>query len=168
VTVTSNADRRVRVDFDRVEPERDHHPGRAYERSELANLIFAYELQRRLRAARVETISLAAHPADARTGLWRTSSRLERALLARRLRPLTFSLTQNARDGARPTLRAAVDPDARGGDCYGPAGRLEYTGRPMRVESSAASLDRSVQGRLWRLSERLTSVRYRLDDGGSR
>lgn len=158
VTVSSNAHRRARCDFADLDSERDYDAGRAYDRSKLANLLFVYELHRRLHAAGAETTSLAAHPGNARTGLWRTSSRLERALLAPRLRPLTFRLVQSPRDGARPTLRAALDPFARGGDYYGPRGRFQLTGPPVRVRSSAASHDRSAQGRLWQLSEQLTGV----------
>ena len=164
VTVSSNAHRRGRSDFDGLESGHDYEPGQAYDRSKLANLLFAYELQHRLQAAGAETISLAAHPGNARTSLWRTSSRLERALLAPRLRLLTFWLVQSAQDGALPTLRAALDPDAQGGEYYGPAGWFQYTGRPARVDSSPSSHDRSAQRRLWRLSEQLTGISYPIPD----
>lgn len=158
VTVSSVAHRRATADF--ADLEHDYDPGRAYERSKLANLLFAYELQHRLHAAGSGTISLAAHPGIARTDLWRTSSRLERALLSPWLRPLTFWLAQSPRAGALPTLRAALDPEARGGEYYGPGGWSQYTGRPKRVDSSPASHDRAAQLRLWQLSEELTGISY--------
>jgi NAD(P)-dependent dehydrogenase (short-subunit alcohol dehydrogenase family) len=164
VTVSSVAHRRGRVDFDALESEQGYEPGRAYDQSKLANLLFAYELQRRLHAAGAETISLAAHPGIARTHLWRTSSRLEKALLSPRLRPLTFWLAQSAEAGALPTLRAALDPDAHGGDYYGPARWSEYTGRPTRVDSTPSSHDRSAQRLLWQVSERLSGISYPLPD----
>jgi NAD(P)-dependent dehydrogenase (short-subunit alcohol dehydrogenase family) len=164
VTVSSVAHRRGHCDLDGLESEQGYEPGHAYDRSKLANLLFAYELQHRLHAAGTETISLAAHPGIARTDLWRTSSRLERALLAPRLRPLTFWLAQSAEEGALPTLRAALDPDAQGGDYYGPAGWSEYTGRPARVDSSPSSHDRSAQRLLWRVSEQLSGISYPLPD----
>lgn len=164
VTISSNAHRRARIDFDNLESERNYVPGKAYDRSKLANLLFAYELHHRLQAAGAETISVAAHPGNARTDLWRTSSRLERALIGSRLRSLNFWLAQSAEDGALPIVRAALDPAAGGGDYYGPAGWGQYTGRPTRVDSSPTSYDRASQRRLWALSEHLTGISYPLRD----
>jgi NAD(P)-dependent dehydrogenase (short-subunit alcohol dehydrogenase family) len=160
VTVSSSAHRRATSDFADVTSERDYEPGRAYDRSKLANLLFAYALDDRLRAGSAETRSLAAHPGNARTDLWRTSTRLERALLAGWSRPLTFWLAHSAGEGALPTLRAALDPAAQGGEYYGPGGWFQYTGPPVRVESSPASHDRAAQDRLWQLSEELSGVTY--------
>jgi hypothetical protein len=92
--------------------------------------------------------------------LWHTSSRLERALISPRLRPLNFWLVQSAADGALPTLRAALDPSARGGAYYGPSGLFEYTGHPVQVDSTAASHDAAAQRRVWEISEELTGVSY--------
>jgi NAD(P)-dependent dehydrogenase (short-subunit alcohol dehydrogenase family) len=164
VTVSSVAHRRGVSDLDTLESGQGYEPGAAYDRSKLANLLFAYELHHRLHAAGAETISLAAHPGIVRTDLWRTSSRLERALLAPALRPLTFWLAQNAEQGALPGLRAALDPDANGGDYYGPGGWSEYTGRPVRVDSSPSSHDRSAQRLLWQVSEQLSGISYPLPD----
>jgi protochlorophyllide reductase len=164
VTLSSVAHRRARADFDDVDSKSTYKPGEAYERSKLANLLLAYELQHRLHAAGAATISLAAHPGIARTDLWRTSSRLERALIGRRLRPLNFWLAQSARDGALPSLRAAVDSAARGGEFYGPGGWSQYTGRPTRVDSSPSSHDRTAQRSLWKISEQLTGISYPLPD----
>jgi NAD(P)-dependent dehydrogenase (short-subunit alcohol dehydrogenase family) len=154
VTVSSNAHRRGVMRFDDVQSERRYEPSAAYAQSKLANLLFTYELQARLEAIGARTIALAAHPGNARTGLWRTSSRLERALIR------CPWVAQGPRTGALPILRAAVDPSARGGEYYGPSGRFQHTGRPTRVESSARSHDRAAQRRLWELSERLTGVSY--------
>jgi NAD(P)-dependent dehydrogenase (short-subunit alcohol dehydrogenase family) len=160
VTVSSIAHRRGAIDFDDLQLERRYEASAAYERSKLANLLFAYELSRRFVAAGAGTIALAAHPGNARTNLWRTSSRLERALVSRRLRLLNFWLVQSAAEGALPTLRAAVDPSARGGEYYGPSGPFQFTGHPRQVESSAASHDAAAQRRLWEISEQLTGVSY--------
>jgi NAD(P)-dependent dehydrogenase (short-subunit alcohol dehydrogenase family) len=164
VTVSSVAHRRARGDFQGLDSPDGYTPGAAYDRSKLANLLFAYELQRRLEAAGSETRSLACHPGIVRSELWRTSSPLERALLSPALRPLTSWLAQDAVAGALPTLRAAVDPGARGGECYGPSGRFEYTGAPVRVESSRLSHDRAVQRQLWDLSVELTGIAYPVGD----
>jgi NAD(P)-dependent dehydrogenase (short-subunit alcohol dehydrogenase family) len=168
VTVSSNAHRRGRPEFDDLRSPRHYRPGAAYDRSKLANLLFAFELQHRLAAAGADPIAVAAHPGNVRTGLWRTSSRLERALLAPRLRPVTGWLAQNARQGALPTLRAAVDPMAQGGDYFGPGGRFGYTGPPVRVEPSDTARDVAAQRLLWQVSEELTGVTFAVtgDEGG--
>jgi NAD(P)-dependent dehydrogenase (short-subunit alcohol dehydrogenase family) len=142
VTVSSIAHRRGVIHFDDLHSQRRYDPADAYAQSKLANLLFSYQLHARLQTTGARTIALAAHPGNARTGLWRTSSRLERALLSPRMRPLNFWLMQSAQLGALPILRAAVDPSARGGESYGPAGRLQYTGHPTRVASSPARTTR--------------------------
>jgi NAD(P)-dependent dehydrogenase (short-subunit alcohol dehydrogenase family) len=160
VTVSSNAHRRGAMNFDDLPSERGYHPSAAYARSKLANLLFTYELNRRLARAGSGTIGLAAHPGNVRTGLWRTSSALERALISSRLRLLNFWLVQSPERGALPILRAATDPTARGGEYYGPGGPFEFTGDPTRVESSPRSHDLAVQRQLWLASERLTGISY--------
>jgi NAD(P)-dependent dehydrogenase (short-subunit alcohol dehydrogenase family) len=154
VTVSSNAHKQGTIALDDLQSERGYDASEAYAQSKLANLLFATELQARLDAIGADTISLAAHPGIVVTDLWRTSSALERAVIR-----LPW-LGQRPRDGARPTLRAALDPAAKGGEYYGPAGRFGHTGRPVRVESSTASHDPEARRRLWELSERLTGVAY--------
>jgi len=161
VTVSSNGHKMGHgvVHFDDLQLERGYKPWPAYYQSKLANLLFTYELQRRLSAAGAGTIAVAAHPGNARTDLWR-HSRFNQALYDPRLRPLTFWFAQSGHLGALATLRAATDQAAGGGDYYGPPGRLEFTGHPVRVESSAASHDEAVAARLWAVSEELTGVSY--------
>ena len=160
VTVSSNAHRRGVMNFADLQSERDYDASGAYARSKLANLLFTYELNRRLLLAGAGAIALAAHPGNVRTGLWRTSSALERALMSSRLRLLNFWLAQGPRRGALPILRAASDPTASGGEYYGPGGVFEFTGAPTRVESSASSHDFALQRQLWETSEQLTGVSY--------
>jgi NAD(P)-dependent dehydrogenase (short-subunit alcohol dehydrogenase family) len=163
VTVSSGGHRRGDMDFADLQSERGYHRVAAYGRSKLANLMFTYELQRRLAAAGAQTIAVAAHPGGARTDLMRHSPWI-RAALHPAFKPITSWLVQEADMGALPTLRAAVDPAVRGGEYYGPGGRGEYTGFPVKVDSNARSHDTDVQRRLWAESERLTGVTYRLAD----
>jgi protochlorophyllide reductase len=162
VTVSSNAHRRGEPRFDQLRSAAAYDPGAAYDRSKLANLLFTFQLQGRLAAAGAPTIAVAAHPGNARTDLWRTSSWLERMLIGPRLHLLTGWLVQSAEEGALPTLRAASDPGVRGGEYYGPSGRFGYTGAPVRVEADRQVHDRAAQERLWELSEELTGVAYPL------
>jgi NAD(P)-dependent dehydrogenase (short-subunit alcohol dehydrogenase family) len=160
VTVSSNAHRRAVPVFDLPATVNSHDPGAAYARSKLANLLFTFELQRRLSCAGLSAIALAAHPGNARTNLWRTSSRMERALIHPRLRLLTGWLVQSPAAGALPVLRAATDVSATGGEYFGPSGRGGYTGSPELTGPSPATHDREAQLKLWSLSERLTGVSY--------
>ncbi len=162
VTVASIAHRRGVMHFDDLQLAGAYRPWRAYEQSKLANLLFTYELQARLQAAGAGPAALAAHPGNARTDLWRWTPRFTQRLYRPRLRMLTFWFAQSAPMGALPTLRAATDPAARGGDYYGPPGRLQYTGYPARVGSSARAHDKAAQRRLWEISEDLTGVSYRI------
>ena len=161
VTVSSRGHTGGVMNFDDLQSERGYHPTHAYWQSKLANLLFTYELQARLESAAAAASALAAHPGVVSTGLWQTSSRLERALISPRLRLLNFWIAQSAQLGALPTLRAAADPSARGGEYYGPRGRFD-TGCPALAESSARSHDAAARRRLWEVSEQLTGVTYRI------
>ncbi|MBH0022758.1 oxidoreductase [Salinibacterium sp. SWN248] len=132
-------------------------PRAAYGRSKLANLLFAYELQRRFDAAGVDAISVAAHPGTAGTGL---ADHLFNRWYLRPLKALVFLGLQTPKQGARPSLRAATDPTAQGADFFGPSGRNQHRGAPVRVESNAASHSQVDAAKLWAESERLTGVNY--------
>jgi NAD(P)-dependent dehydrogenase (short-subunit alcohol dehydrogenase family) len=161
VTMSSQGHHAGVLNFDDLQFERGYRPAAAYEQSKLANLLFTHELDRRLRAAGAATIALAAHPGAVSTGLFRTRSKLNQALLSRRLRMINFWFTQSVQMGALPALRAATDPAAQGGEFYGPRRRFD-TGCPARVESSARSRRVADQARLWAVSEQLTGVSYRI------
>jgi NAD(P)-dependent dehydrogenase (short-subunit alcohol dehydrogenase family) len=158
VTVSSVVHRQGTIDFDDLTSERRYGRSAAYGRSKLANLLFTYELQRRLAAAHAEVIALAAHPGYANTQLDRNLPPLMRAA-TRAVVPFT---AQNAEMGALPLLRAATDPKARGGEYYGPGGMMGTRGYPRLATSSALSHDEELARRLWAESERLTGVRYPL------
>lgn len=160
VTVSSVAHRYGEMHFDDLMLTSDYQPDPAYGQSKLANLLFSYKLGDRLAAAGAGTASVAAHPGVVLTDLWRTSPGWQRALISPRLRLINFWSAQPVSQGALPTLRAATDPAARSGEYYGPGGHREYTGYPVRVESTAASHDPAAQHRLWDISEQLTGVSY--------
>ncbi|MFC7155440.1 oxidoreductase [Halomarina halobia] len=135
----------------------------AYAGSKLANLLFAYELQRRFEAADLDALSLAAHPGWAATGLQRAGPEMEGNRLRARLMDLGNALfAQSAARGALPILYAAAGSPVEGGAFYGPRGPgpLQYQGPPDRVTSNAKSHDRTAARQLWIASENLTGVRY--------
>ena len=161
VTVSSTGHRPGRIRFEDPNWESGYKPWAAYFQSKLANLLFTYELQRRLQAAGSTMVALAAHPGGSRTNLGHENPGGLLNTILHRSRPLIERyLLQSSAMGALPTLRAAVDPQARGGEYYGPDGFGEQTGHPVRVGSSGRSKDVEAARRLWRLSEELTGVTY--------
>lgn len=162
VTVSSLTHRSAVLDLEDLQSERNYRRNDTYSRSKLANLMFTYELQRRLSAAGAQTIAVAAHPGQSRTEFTRGLNPAGRLLYSPRLRALTGWLMQDREVGVLGTMRAAVAPDVEGGQYYGPSGPVQLTGYPVRVESSARSHDASAQRRLWQESERLTGVTYPL------
>lgn len=154
VVTVSSIGHRIRADihFDDLQWERDYNRVAAYGQSKLANLLFTYELQRRL--AGTNTVALAAHPGGSNTELARNSPLWVRAVFD----VVAPVLVQGADMGALPTLRAATDPAALGGQYYGPDGFMEQRGNPKVVASSEQSYNLDLQRRLWSVSEELTDV----------
>jgi NAD(P)-dependent dehydrogenase (short-subunit alcohol dehydrogenase family) len=152
VTVSSLAHRiRARINFDDLQGQRSYSRLGAYSQSKLANLMFTYELQRRLSGAGA-TIAVAAHPGLAGTEL----SRYTPAIVA-----FSYALvSQQAAMGALPVLRAATDPGVVGGQYYGPGGFFGARGYPELARSSRRSRDTAIQRRLWAVSEELTGVTF--------
>jgi NAD(P)-dependent dehydrogenase (short-subunit alcohol dehydrogenase family) len=131
----------------------------AYFQSKLANLLFAYELDRRLRAAGSSVLSLASHPGGSRSHLGVGYSGIQGAFQTAffaGIRPLLMS----THDGMLPALRATLDTSLIGGTYVGPSGPGEYRGKPVVVGSSARSQDLSVATELWKLSNELTGTSW--------
>jgi NAD(P)-dependent dehydrogenase (short-subunit alcohol dehydrogenase family) len=153
VTVSSVGHRiRAAIHFDDLQWEKSYDRVAAYGQSKLSNLLFTYELQRRLAAKDEPTIALAAHPGFSDTDLGRH--------LPAFARPLYPLVSQGSAKGALTTLRAATDPAAEGGQYYGPSGFQELQGFPKLTQSSKQSYDQDLQRRLWTVSEELTGVSY--------
>jgi NAD(P)-dependent dehydrogenase (short-subunit alcohol dehydrogenase family) len=159
VTVSSMAHRFGRLNFDDLMHAHSYRRWRVYGDTKLANLLFAFELQRRLASIDVPLISVAAHPGTASTNLLGTSMGGGR-LLARFAALGTRLVGQSDAQGALPQLFAATAGDVRGGEYFGPSGIGEQRGYPKRVDSTSASKEPEAAARLWTLSEDLTGVRY--------
>ena len=153
INVSSEAQRQGHIDFEDLMQEKGKYSGmRAYSQAKLANILFAYELQRRFEVAGIDAIAVAAHPGGTATNLQRYN----------RMHRLMKVLAQNPEMGALPTLYAATAPDVRGGDYYGPRSWFGWRGYPAKVESSDLSNDMDIAAKLWTISEELTRVKYYL------
>jgi NAD(P)-dependent dehydrogenase (short-subunit alcohol dehydrogenase family) len=152
VTVSSTAHRFGKMDFDDLNfTTRGYKPWPAYGQSKLANLLFTFELQRRLEAEGMDVLAVAAHPG------W-TGTDLQRNTLPVRIMNHLFAMQPE--QGALPTLRGATAPDVKGGDYYGPHGMREMRGYPVRVGTIDAAKSEDDAARLWQVSEEMTGVHY--------
>jgi NAD(P)-dependent dehydrogenase (short-subunit alcohol dehydrogenase family) len=161
VTVSSQAHRTGKMRFDDLNWERGYRRWGAYGQAKLANLLFAYELARRVKTARRPLISNAAHPGYADTNLQQASSDGQ-GLRSRVMHLGNRMLSQTAAQGALPQLFAATAPDAENGAYYGPDGLFEQKGYPERVSSNKRSNNIDDARRLWQVSEQLTGVTFRV------
>jgi NAD(P)-dependent dehydrogenase (short-subunit alcohol dehydrogenase family) len=161
VSLTSLAHRVGRLDLDDLSAADNYRPFGSYAQSKLAILLFTAELQRRLDLVGSRVQAMAAHPGGARTDLLRHQIRPASALAPPALMRRLFQF-QGAEMGALPTLRAAVDPLARGGECFAPGGRLELRGHPDVGRTSRRSSDPRLAVRLWVASETATAISFAL------
>ena len=161
VTMSSNMHKMGRIDLDDLNWERrTYRRWPAYGQSKLANLLFAYELQRRLAASGSAVRSLASHPGYSSTNLQSHTESISSRIMAL----ADPFVAQSAAMGALPMLYAATVPDAAGGSYLGPSSMFESRGYPKVVGSNRKSHDESVARQLWSLSEQLTGINY--DFGG--
>jgi protochlorophyllide reductase len=156
VSVTSEARKIGRIDLGDLHGRRHYGRWKAYGQSKLANLIFVQELDRRFRAAKAETIAVAAHPGYAATNLQTGSNWLQNTYYSIG----NLLLAQSAADGAWPQLFAATAEGVPGGALYGPGQMGGSRGYPMRNKIEARALDADVARRLWDVSVQETGVDY--------
>ncbi|SFL56406.1 hypothetical protein SAMN04487950_4233 [Halogranum rubrum] len=164
VSTSSGAHRMGDIDFEDLQHQHSYSKWGAYGQSKLANLLFAYELDRRLSVADVDVTSVAAHPGYAATNLQLRGPEMEGADVQERLMAVANKVVaQSAAMGALPILYAATAEDVRGGDYIGPDGLGEMRGYPTKVASNDKSYDMQLADDLWDVSEGLTDVHYDFD-----
>jgi NAD(P)-dependent dehydrogenase (short-subunit alcohol dehydrogenase family) len=161
VTVSSQAHRTGKMRWDDLQWERSYRRWRAYGQAKLSNLLFAFELDRRAKAAGVDLTSAAAHPGYANTHLQQAGA------AGSKVREGVMSLgnkllSQSAAQGALPQLYAATAPGVEGGSYFGPDGPFEQKGYPKPVGSTSRARNVDDARRLWQISEQLTGVTYPL------
>ncbi|QQE79897.1 oxidoreductase [Alicyclobacillus sp. SO9] len=160
VSVSSMAHVQGQIDFENLDAAKGYSRWRFYGQSKLANLLFAYELQRRLTAAGWPVISVACHPGFAATNLTAAGVGMNMGVFGRGLAAFANLFAQSAYMGALPTVYAAVNENLRGGEYIGPVGKSGMKGYPGIVKSNDRSYDTELAQKLWRVSEDLTGVHY--------
>jgi NAD(P)-dependent dehydrogenase (short-subunit alcohol dehydrogenase family) len=158
VVVTSSiAHRGASIFFDDIDASAGYDARKRYGQSKLANLLFTYELDRRLRAAGSATVAVACHPGIATTELGRHMPAAVRFAM-----PFVRPFFNSPAEGAWPTLMAATDPSIEGGDYIGPRRRGETSGPAVKVQSTSTARDEDLARRLWELSIEMTGVDPRI------
>jgi NAD(P)-dependent dehydrogenase (short-subunit alcohol dehydrogenase family) len=163
VTIASISHKRGRLDFDDLQSARNYDPSRSYEQSKLANLMLAFELDRRLRGAGAPAsaiMSVAAHPGVANTNLFQNGEYSSFERFARSAAGAAIGLLLNTQQqGTVPTLFAATSSEAVDGGYYGPQAFREMRGGDVGPAKVAAQAhDEQAAARLWSVCERLTGI----------
>jgi len=156
VSLSSIAHKNGKIDFENLNAEKGYSKMGAYGQSKLACLMFAYELDRRLKKSGSHIISVAAHPGVSNTDLGRHVAKWLYALLT----PIFSLMTHSPDKAALPSLYAALGEDINGGDYTGPTGFNEMKGKPGKVKSTPLSHQQDIAKKLWEVSEKLTQLNY--------
>ena len=161
VTVSSGVHILGDIHFDDLQWEKKYDRWGAYAQSKLANLLFAYELQRRFAETGINAISVGCHPGYAATNLQYAGPRMDGSAFGVWLSSAGNSLfAQQPEVGALPTLFAAVAEEVNGCDYIGPTSMGGMRGYPQKVKSNNKSYDEALAKRLWAVSEKLTGLVY--------
>lgn len=160
VNVSSSAHKAGKMDFDNYLFDKGSYGKlKSYSRSKLSNLLFTYELDRRIRKQGYDIEVLAAHPGGANTDLGRY---IETGKLLKPIVWLAYKLTQTAYAGSLPLVRASLDKSAQSGEYYGPGGFAGMRGKPVHVKSNKRSHNLEDAITLWHLSEKLTKETFKV------
>lgn len=162
LTVSSIAHRGATMDFANLQWEHSYDPWPAYRRSKLANLLFGFELERRLERAHEPAASIVVHPGVANTNLFAAGPGSGSGFKAKLIPWAIMLVGQSDAQGAWPTLYAATSSDAKGGHFYGADGFREMRGYPVEVRAEQQAYDEVLAARLWQVSEEMTGVVYPL------
>jgi len=156
VSLSSIAHKSGKIDFDNLNSEKKYARMTAYSQSKLACLMFSFELQRRLEASKSQTISVAAHPGVSNTNLSRHIPKWLELIL----KPLFMLTIHEPKEAAKPTLLAALGPEVKGGQYFGPKGYREMNGLAGEAFIAGRAKNEQVAKKLWEESERLTGNTY--------
>lgn len=156
ISLSSIAHKRGKIDFDNLNAEKNYNKSAVYSQSKLACLIFAYELDRKLRNAKSSVISLAAHPGVSATNLFENMPKLATKIVMTLSKPLLNS----PKAAALPSLMAALDSEVESGDYYGPSGFMEMSGKAAKAHSKPQSHNLETAKKLWEVSEKLVGFKF--------
>ncbi|MCH6199532.1 oxidoreductase [Aquiflexum sp. LQ15W] len=149
---TQGQDFEPQIQFEDLNFTKSYDTKKVYAQSKLANLLFTYELDRRLKQSDIKAIATASHPGYTATNLQKDAGFM--------MKIMNVVLAQKVDMGVLPILRAAIEPDLKGGEFYGPTKMNEMKGYPELVSSSDTSYDKELARKLWEVSENLVDFKY--------
>jgi NAD(P)-dependent dehydrogenase (short-subunit alcohol dehydrogenase family) len=163
VNQSSMAHEDSEIDFDDLMGEKNYSKWDAYGQSKLANVLFSYELDRRLKEKDIDVESVGCHPGVSDTNLFKIGPKMEHSKLKLYFGKI-FSkvLGQSPDKGCLPMVYAATSKDIEGGEYIGPNGFKKIRGYPEKQESSKTSHNREDAKELWERSEELTDVKFEI------
>ncbi|MEV0081935.1 SDR family NAD(P)-dependent oxidoreductase [Saccharopolyspora sp. NPDC050642] len=158
VTTGSFVAKSASLDLADLQSTRDYEPKRAYARSKLAQMLFGFELDRRLHAAGGAALSVVNHPGGALDSLTPSRPPVHIRTTGQRLRGLPAGLALQGKEaGAWPAVRAVLDPSARGGQLWGPR-MFGLRGEPRSEPVQGPLADAALAAGVWAASVDLTGV----------
>ena len=152
VTVTSGVQYLGKIAWDDLQGHHKYDRWFSYAQSKLANVMFGLELNLRLKESNSKTSSLLAHPGFARTNLQPKSVEANRSWQEKFAYKLMNPMFQSAKMGALPQIAAAILPNAKGGEQYGP--KYNFKGYPSICRNAPKALDQNSRKKLWKISEK--------------
>ena len=144
------------IDFESLKLEKPYNEWQSYAVSKLADILFTYELDRKLKVTGLNMLSVASHPGVTRTDLQRhiPGEQLE-GMFAE------YSEVMEPWQGALPSLFAATDASVKGGEFFGPDGEKEFSGYPALSNHNTPTMnDETLAKKLWEFAVRISSVRF--------
>ncbi|MCP4421864.1 MAG: SDR family NAD(P)-dependent oxidoreductase [Chloroflexi bacterium] len=161
VTMASMNHEQGQINFDNLFLTGEYHQMRAYEQSKLANLLFAYELSRKLTQAGVGVESIAAHPGFVKSNIMKSNEYTTRSFgFNMMFNVFNLLLAMTPEKGSLGIMRAATDRTLENGDYVGPTKMNGFRGFPKLLTSSENSYNENDAAKLWEMSEELTGVKY--------
>ena len=149
------------INFDDINNEKKYNRTGVYAQSKLANLLFAFELNRKFQEHNINAIALGVHPGYSATNLQSNGPSLGGASIFSRMYKISnFLVAQNVNKGALPLVYAAVASDVHGGDYIGPTGFRRMRGFPRRLKAKETAYDEEAAKKLWAISEEKTGLHY--------
>ncbi|MFO7794222.1 MAG: oxidoreductase [Candidatus Nanohaloarchaea archaeon] len=153
------------IDFDDLMGEKNYSKWGAYGQSKLANLLFTYELNRRLEDKDIDVESVACHPGISDTNLFKIGPKMEHSKIKLYLGQMISKIFgQSPSKGCLPMLYAATSEQIQGGEYIGPDGFKHARGYPEKQGSSEASQNEDDAKKLWERSEELTGLKFKIPE----
>ncbi len=148
------------IQFEDMNFDKNYHPNNTYSHSKLAQMMFAYELQHKIKNANKDVKVYVCHPGASKTSLIRKDA----PFLTRFIWSILSStpMVQSAEKGAYPELMCATENNLKQQAYYGPTGRSNWVGPVGECKLESFALDRTIAGRLWDLSEKETHCKWNI------